>query len=271
MAVGPHDEIYVLYSNYPPCAPPPFDCRLELSGRPLHPRRPPRPGVCDRPAVGLQPQQPLQQDEFELAVGPDGKPVVAAYGDGGVTLARFGLDGRLDPSFGAGGVIPFTGDHAVEAANDFPKLAVQPDGKVVLAVQGGARRRPLGPCSSPASSATANTTRGSATGGEAEVCWLRLKPGRSTFSSAPAAASRCRSRSAASAPAGSSPPKASASSASAAAGQPDPAWAGDGSLFVPDARGSVASRRRRRRPTGASFSPIERPTPTVSTVGNCSS
>src|SRR4051812_13680138 len=134
MAIGPRDEIFVLYSNYPPC-PAVFDCRLELAVARFTPD-----GVLD-PSFSTEPQLAFNRSSgynhrFELAVGPDGKPVVAAYGDSKLKLARFGLDGRLDPSFGVGGVIPSNRYQGVETAEDFPKLAVQTDGKVVVAVQG---------------------------------------------------------------------------------------------------------------------------------------
>jgi len=134
MAIGPHDEIFVLYSDYPPCDPP-FDCRVELTVARYTPDGRLDPSFATEPQLVLESTAAFNH-EFELAVGPDGKPVVAAYGDGRFVLARVGLDGHLDPSFGSGGVLPFTGDHAIEGAHDFPKLAVQPDGKIVVAVQG---------------------------------------------------------------------------------------------------------------------------------------
>lgn len=136
MAIGPNDDIFVLYSSYPPCDPP-FECQVELSVARFLPD-----GSRD-PRFSTGPQLVVRQSAFshlfDLAVGPDRKPVIATYGGpgGGLVLARLGFDGRLDPSFGVGGVVPFTSSHSVEVANDFPKLAVQPDGRIVVAVQGG--------------------------------------------------------------------------------------------------------------------------------------
>lgn len=134
MAIGPDDEIFVLYSNYPPCDPP-FDCRLELTVARFTPDGSPDPSFATEPQLVFEHSSPYNHN-FEIAVGPDGKPVVAAYAGQKLVLARLGLDGRLDPSFGAGGVVPYTSSHSVEVANDIPKLAVQPDGKVVVGVQG---------------------------------------------------------------------------------------------------------------------------------------
>jgi len=264
MAIGPHNEIYVLYSNYPPCAPPPFDCRLELAVARFTPDGVPDPAFATDPQLVFNHSSPYNHD-FELAVGPDGKPVVAAYGDGGLTLARFGLDGRLDPSFGAGGVIPFTGDHAVEAANDFPKLAVQPDGKVVLGVQGtleGAARslivaRLLG---------NGEYDPGFGAGGEAEVLVeTQARPIDvfvGTGGSITVPVPRCCL--------GSSGEQLAAEGINVirltAAGQPDPAWGGDGSLFVPTP-GGVGEVEAATPVSDGLLLSIERSTPTVSTVG----
>ncbi|HEY8501968.1 MAG TPA: hypothetical protein VIL21_04735, partial [Solirubrobacterales bacterium] len=132
MAVGPHDEIFVLYSNYPACEPP-GTCSVSLSVL-----RYDADGRRDL-SFGAGPGSQLTVEEspafgspFDLAIGLDGKPVVAA-GDGGrIVVARFDQMGRLDPTFGSGGVsssIPLT-------PFEPPVVAVQPDGKVVVAVEG---------------------------------------------------------------------------------------------------------------------------------------
>ncbi|HEX3040492.1 MAG TPA: hypothetical protein VHP56_00175 [Solirubrobacterales bacterium] len=264
MAIGPHDEIYVLYSNYPPCAPPPFDCRLELAVARFTPDGVLDPSFATDPQLVFNHSSPYNR-EFELAVGPDGKPVVAAYGDGGLILARFGLDGRLDPGIGAGGVIPFTGDHTIEAANDFPKLAVQPDGKVVLAVQGGregaARTLTVarflangaydpgfgagGETELPAETQTRPIDVFVGAGGSITVPVPRCCLGTSGEQLAPEGFNVIRLT---------------------ATGQPDPAWGGDGSLFVPTPGG--VGHLEAATPVGDSLLlSIERSTPTVSTVG----
>src|SRR5262249_46633697 len=70
-----------------------------------------------------------------VAVQPDGKVVVA--GDfrtpslaEGFVLARYNADGSLDTSFGTGGKV-FTS----LAAEDLHDLALQPDGKIVVAAR----------------------------------------------------------------------------------------------------------------------------------------
>lgn len=141
MAIGPRDEVFVLYSNYTSCEL--FStCQIALSVL-----RYDRNGRRD-PSFGIGPgsqltvtQSPGFGSSFDLAVGPDGKPVVAA-GDGGdrIVVARFDQAGRLDGSFGSGGVAS-----SIELTPfEPPVLAVQPDGKVVVAVEStfeGARER----------------------------------------------------------------------------------------------------------------------------------
>ena len=62
-----------------------------------------------------------------MALQPDGKIVLAgiAY-PGGIALARYRPDGRLDPTFGTGGLV--TGPDGVVLA-----VAIQPDGRIVTA------------------------------------------------------------------------------------------------------------------------------------------
>jgi uncharacterized delta-60 repeat protein len=134
MAIGPHDEIFVLYSNYPPCEPP-FDCSVELTVA-----RYGADGRLDTAFAG-GPQVKVIQNAFDhgfdLAVGADGKPVIAATDNaGGLDLVRLGTDGRLDPGFGIGGHAEHTGTHAIETVRGAPVLAVQPDGMVLVAAQG---------------------------------------------------------------------------------------------------------------------------------------
>jgi uncharacterized delta-60 repeat protein len=132
MAIGPNDEIFVLYSNYASC-PPPFACPVDLSVL-----RYDRDGRRD-PSFGVGPGSQLTVEEnpefrssFDLAVGPDGKPVVAA-GDGGrIIVARFDQSGHLDGTFGSGGIASAIDLTPFEP----PTVAVQGDGKVVFAVEG---------------------------------------------------------------------------------------------------------------------------------------
>ena len=70
-----------------------------------------------------------------VAVQPDGKIVVAGFAevnaiDSDFALARYNADGTLDTSFSADGIV--TTDLGTES-DDARALAIQPDGKIVLA------------------------------------------------------------------------------------------------------------------------------------------
>jgi uncharacterized delta-60 repeat protein len=63
---------------------------------------------------------------------PDGKVLLYAFGFGGcapVVLARYGVGGLLDASFGAGGLLL---DDLALTNEDFDQLVLQPDGKALL-------------------------------------------------------------------------------------------------------------------------------------------
>lgn len=133
MAIGPKDEIFVLYSRYPACEPP-FGCTIELTVA-----RYDANGNRDM-SFGAGPQVVVQQDafsrSFDLAVGPDGKPVIAAIDEPTerLVIARLDASGRLDGTFGSGGFAP----EPLEAAlTPPPTVAVQRDGKVVVSLAGG--------------------------------------------------------------------------------------------------------------------------------------
>lgn len=262
MAVGPHDEIFVLYSSYPPCDPP-FDCRLELTVARFAPDGSPDPSFATEPQLVFDHSSPYNHD-FELAVGPDGKPVVAAYGDERLVLARLGLDGRLDPGFGVGGAIPFTSNHSVEVANDLPKLAVQPDGKVLVAVQGG--REGSGRNLVVARFlANGGYDPGFGGGGEVEVLVGTQTRPAGLFVGADGSVTvpvpLCCLGGTGLFGEGLNVVRLTA------AGQLDPAWAGDGSLFIPTP--GTESAVEAAAPVGAGlFLSVESSTPTVSTVGN---
>jgi|GEM_PF-1449058 len=265
MAIGPNDEIFVLYSDYPPCAPPPFDCRLELSVARFTPDGELDPTFATQPQIVFDHSSPYNH-EFELAVGPDGKPVVAAYGGGrGLVLARYGLDGHLDPTFGEGGVVPSTGYHAVEGANDYPKLAVQADGKVVVAVQGhgeGLTRDLI----VARFLADGGIDPGFGSGGEAVFpLETQTRPagvfiGANGSITVPVSLCCLDTSGEQLAPEGFNVVRLTA------AGQPDPAWGGDGSLFVPTPGGVGELEAATPVGDGLLLS-IERSTPAVSTVG----
>jgi len=64
-----------------------------------------------------------------LALQPDGKIVVAGTGWGaGITVARYTVDGWLDPTFGTNGTTTVGGDNVQAWA-----VALQPDGKIIVA------------------------------------------------------------------------------------------------------------------------------------------
>ncbi|HEX2096776.1 MAG TPA: hypothetical protein VHF50_05345 [Solirubrobacterales bacterium] len=137
MALGPADEIFVLYSTYQPCDPP-FGCTVELTVA-----RYSGDGVLDQSfGAGAAPHLVVRQNAFDhyfdLAVTPDGKPVIAAFDEigGGLVVARLDHTGHLDGAFGVGGV---TRRPAVEST-DVPirgaVVAVQDDGKVLAAAEG---------------------------------------------------------------------------------------------------------------------------------------
>lgn len=140
MAVGPQDEIFVLHSNYAPCEPQ-FDCVVDLTIARYDADGRRDPSFGTGPGSVLQVRQFTERHAFDLAVGPDGKPVVAASDHslnsegsaGDVTVARFDREGHLDGTFGVGGEAPAP----FEALADTPlAVAVQPDGKIVVAGEG---------------------------------------------------------------------------------------------------------------------------------------
>jgi uncharacterized delta-60 repeat protein len=264
MGVGPHDEIFVLYSDAPPCVPDPFDCRLELSVARFTPEGALDPSFATGPQLVFD-HSSLYNHEFELAVGPDGKPVVAAYGDERLVVARLGLDGRLDPSFGLGGVIPYTGDHAIEAAHDFPKLAVQADGKVVVAVQ-GSREEAARNLVVARFLSNGEYDPGFGSGGEISVpLETQTRPagvfvGANGSITVPVPLCCLGTSGVQLAPEGFNVARFTS------AGQPDPAWGGDGSLFVPTYGG--VGKVEAATPVGEGLLlSIERSTETVSTTG----
>jgi uncharacterized delta-60 repeat protein len=75
-----------------------------------------------------------------VAVQPDGKILVAGFAtsasgiDSDFALARYNPDGALDQSFGTGGIV--TTDLGTQS-DDARALAIQPDGKIVLAGSAG--------------------------------------------------------------------------------------------------------------------------------------
>jgi uncharacterized delta-60 repeat protein len=72
-------------------------------------------------------------DGQEVAVQPDGKIVVAGYRGRDFAVARYNVDGSLDATFGTGGlVVTDLYGNSYDLAGG---MALQPDGKIVLAGQ----------------------------------------------------------------------------------------------------------------------------------------
>ena len=94
-------------------------------------------GFGEQGVVGL-PLSPDAHDRLLAAAnGPDGSVYAAGWtspgGDNAMVVAKIGSDGKLDESFGQGGVASVNvavGGKTVEVAR---AVAVQPDGKVVIA------------------------------------------------------------------------------------------------------------------------------------------
>lgn len=131
MALGLDDEIFVLYSTVGAC-PSIESCQVDwsLARFDRDGNRDTQFGVGPGSSLGFKGTPYRQAD---VAVGPDGKPVIAAIGSGGLVVARFDRLGHLDGTFGKEGRA--TNDLGV-ATGTPPAIAVQPDGKVVVAAEG---------------------------------------------------------------------------------------------------------------------------------------
>jgi uncharacterized delta-60 repeat protein len=139
MAIGPEDEIFVLYSTVGTC--PSFSsCTIEWSLL-----RYDRDGNLDQGfGTGANSSLAVRQNPYsqaDLAVGPDGKPVVVAIDEGSLVVARFDRAGHLDGSFAGSGRVTLP---AYSVAGTPPVVAVQPDGKVVAGAEGGEGASPRG-------------------------------------------------------------------------------------------------------------------------------
>jgi uncharacterized delta-60 repeat protein len=66
-----------------------------------------------------------------VAIGSDGKIVLAGYSGNYLALARYRSDGSLDPSFGTGGRANLYGDKG-SPMGDGRGVAIQPDGRIVV-------------------------------------------------------------------------------------------------------------------------------------------
>lgn len=123
MAIGPRGEIFVLFANTAPCA--------EFSGCSIEwtVARFSADGVRDG---SFNAHLAVRGNEYEpgyIAVGADGKPVIAVLDQGRVVVARFDAAGNLETIFGGGDPNPLYGGTYTP-----PVIAAQDDGKVVVAV-----------------------------------------------------------------------------------------------------------------------------------------
>lgn len=265
MAIGPEDEIFVLYSNHGPCEPA-FDCKVELTVV-----RYEADGSRDTSFGTGGPQLVVRQNaythKFDIAVGPDGRPVITAFDDpeDTLTVARLGRDGRLDASFGVGGVIPHNQDHTIEVARTIPVVAVQADGKIVIAGEGDrtpegselivARLLPNG-----------QFDPGFGVNGEAKIIVrtqivpadVLLGPTGTITVPGPMC---CIAHSGAPSGEGFSVGRLLAD------GRPDPGWPVDGSLYFPTPGAEGAIEGSALAPDGSLFVSFEESTSTVSTPG----
>jgi len=127
LAIGPEGEVFVLHAETTPCTG--FsECQVEWLLARFS-----ADGIRDT-GFGSAPGSVLSVtgNEYEpgdLAVGPDGKPVLVALDRNRVVVARFDRAGHLEAMLGAGDPNPLFGDTYAP-----PVVAVQPDGKVVVAV-----------------------------------------------------------------------------------------------------------------------------------------
>jgi len=265
MVIGPHDEIYVLYSDYAPCDPP-FGCTISLSVA-----RYTADGKLDRTfAAGpkLTVRQNAFQHEFDLAVGPDGRPVIAAYGgERGLTVARLNLDGGLDPGFGSGGIAT-AGGKLIGQTPEIPRMAVQPDGKVLVAAQGGfdGEGKDSRALQVVRFLANGKLDPGFGLGGEARPQLPTQTRPSDVFVGADGSITiptpLCCLGGTGLYGEGFSVVRLTPS------GQPDPTWAGDGSLFYPTPGTQGAVEAAATGPDGGLYISYEAEGSTISTIGN---
>jgi uncharacterized delta-60 repeat protein len=129
MAVGPEGEIFVLAPSVTNCGPTEF-CKTAT----LKLARYEADGERD-PVFGTAAELAVHQNQYQhsaLGVGTDGKPVIAASEEGRIVVARFASNGVLDPGFGTLGI---ANAKLEEATGNAPVVAVQADGKVLVAYE----------------------------------------------------------------------------------------------------------------------------------------
>ncbi|MFD4597320.1 calcium-binding protein [Streptomyces sp. NPDC058464] len=80
------------------------------------------------------------EEAMDVAVQPDGRIVAAGYVGGQAAVARYLSDGTLDTSFSGDGMVTTDPSPSPEEGGDVRALALQPDGKIVVAGQVGTTR-----------------------------------------------------------------------------------------------------------------------------------
>lgn len=265
LALGPGGAIFVLSSTYQPCDPP-FGCTVELTVA-----RYEVDGALDTSfGAGAGPHLVVRQNAFDhyfdIAVSPDGKPVIAALDEGtGLVVARLDHAGRLDGTFGVGGVARRSTAGSSETPIRGALVAVQGDGKVLTAAEGRrdtegqlllverflASGQPDPEFGSGGLAAMTLTTR-------AHPAGLVPVPGGGPYVAAP--------------PAGVGGPGLFGGGFSVARfganGQPDAGWAGSGRLFFPTPGAEGRVEAVAAAADGGIFLSYEAEGDTVSTGGN---
>jgi RTX calcium-binding nonapeptide repeat (4 copies)/Domain of unknown function (DUF5122) beta-propeller len=129
VAGGPGGEIFVLEPNGTECEQVKCVVQLRLAHYARNGARDPLFG-----ADSFFTAEQISYQRSALAVGSDGRPVVAATDGDRVVVVRFGRDGRPDPSFGLGGRAAQP-NPLLEPRGTPPVVAVQDDGRVLLAYE----------------------------------------------------------------------------------------------------------------------------------------
>jgi uncharacterized delta-60 repeat protein len=248
MAIGPKGEIFVLFANAAPCAAF-IGCSIEWTIARFSPD-----GIRD---AGFNAHLTVKGNEYEpgdLAVGPDGKPVIAVLDQNRVVVARFDTGGNLEATLGANDGNPLAGGAYMP-----PVVAVQGDGKALVAVGSGFNLRVVRYL------VDGQRDPGFGSGGEATM----TLPTRSRPAGIMLGANGSVSLAAPQCCGGSAPfGEGVAFARFLSSGQPDTGLAGSGQVFLPTpgAQGNVEAAAL--APDGGAYIVFEVSTEKVSTVGN---